>query len=194
MKLNWRRIGALAVLGLGVGWAGCGKIELPKSIEEAKQAVSETVETVKEQAPAAPSATKSPAVPVGSIELTAGEPVKTGGCYGRILAFSAGRPAVLQLTSYEDARAEAFPSVFLRAQLPEGAAEALAGQTVQAEVYVRVKADGPILHSAADRPVELKITAADGATIAGEVTLGQLVSTDGGNPVDVTGKFTGSMR
>lgn len=168
----------VACLG-GFQGFGCGKVP---TLEEAKQAVTETVQS-------APAIISS-----GKVEISVGVPLQAAGCYAKTVTFSSGRPAILQLTSYREPAGESFPSFFLRAELPAGATSAASGQTLKAQVYVQEKLNGPVWHSTADSPVELTISAADGKTIAGTVARGSLVNTDTGKRTDISGSIEGVVQ
>lgn len=189
--MRYLRLGALAVLAW-LPFSGCGNVKLPTSLDEAKQAVTDTAEQVKEAAPGA--IQQVPAiVDRGSIEVNVGGPVKGSACYATVAAFSSGRPAVLQLKSYQGAAGDAFPAVFVHARLPEGATGVSAGQTYQADVYVQASADAPLWRSDEGSPVELTITTSDGARIAGDIVKGALINTSDGSRTDVTGTFQGVL-
>lgn len=175
-RLAWWLAGVVALLG-------CGEAKMP-TLEQAKQAVSESVEGVREQAETA----AATVLPTGSIELTLDAPVKTEEAHAHATRFSAGRPGLLQITSYEDAAGEQYPSVLLRAELPAGAAASLAGQTLQAQAFIQPTNGGPIWQSTA--PIEIRVTAADDATLTGEIVRGEMVNLDTEIKIQLSGKFT----
>jgi len=154
-----------------------------EGVEGVKEAVSQTTEAVKEHTSLA-----------GSIELTVDKPLKTGRCYLALVSLTSGRPGILQMTSYQNAGDESFPSVFFRAEVSAAELAELVGQEVAGQLYVQAVKDGPVWHSADDRPVRVAITSAADGSIEGEVRGGDLVNTDTGQSNSVTGKFAGSLQ
>ncbi len=166
---NWRIAGLSAWM---LALAGCG--DLP-TVEEVKQTVTENV-------PSAPAIIDN-----GKIELTVGPAINAASCYFRTAAFSAGRPTVVQFTSYKDPKSESFPSIMVRATLPVGAASPTVGQTLQAQVYIQEKANGPVMHAALENPVEISVTAADGKVVDAKITGGSVRNTETGASTTIGG-------
>lgn len=86
---------------------GCSKEDLTGALDKAKSAVTENAAKAKEAVQAKVESTTETVQEqlnlAGSIELTAGEIVKTDACYASFIRQGAGRPNVLQLQSYRDA-------------------------------------------------------------------------------------------
>jgi hypothetical protein len=182
------RILRIVVLGclpglLGLG--GCGNAKLPTSLDEAKQAVTKTVEQVKETAPTV--------IDSGSIELNLGQPLKSSVCLAKLSVFSAGRPSVLQLKGYRGTAGDSFPAILVSARLPEGATSLVAGQTIDADVYAQAGAQDPIWASSSDAPAQVTISAVDGTKVTGSIAQGTVVSSADGSQVNVTGSFVGVL-
>ena len=112
-------------------------------------------------------------------------------CYLSRLTVSATQPAILVIRNYKQEPPDSFPALYLRATLPS--VESLAGQKMSALLFVQTGAKSAVWHTAPAQPVELEITTAEGDSLAGRFT-GRIVSTDGGDPVDVRGDFTGSFK
>ena len=186
LNLNRSAAAGLCVLAL----AGCGDTKLP-TLDDAKKAVTSTVESSVDKVK---SDVASSVSNVGKFELVLGEPVSAKGCFARIITFSDGRPAVLQITSYQEPSGEDFPSVFVRAELASAAPDALAGKIVQARVYVQLKPNREVWHSTPEAPVEIIISATDGTKIVGNIVQGTLVSSGGEAGVPLTGTFEGFIR
>jgi hypothetical protein len=167
----------------GTALLGCGETKLP-TLEQAKQAVTESVEEVTEQAETA----VATVLPTGSIELTLDAPLKTPAAYVRVSRFSAARPTVVQIASYEDPAAEQFPSVLLRAELPAGPPASLAGQTLEAQAFAQATSGGAVWHSTA--PIEIRITAEDEKSLTGEIVRGEMLNVASDVKVQLSGKFT----
>ncbi len=153
--------------------ASCGG-KLP-TLEEAKQSVAETVQS-------APTIIDN-----GKFELTVGTPIGTSSCYVKTVAFSANRPAVVQFSSYKDPKAESFPSIFVRAELPAGATSLAAGQSLSGQVYLQEKADGAVWHVDSVSPVELSVTLADGKIVDATIARGAVINTESGTSTPISG-------
>ena len=121
---------ALAILIGLILAAGCGKSvsDIAGSIRDAAQqgaqqvskSVSETAGQVTQEAQRVTDKVGGELGMAGSAELTIDAPLQTKACFAKLIASQVGRPSVLQLQSYRDARDETFPSVFVRAQVPTG--------------------------------------------------------------------------
>lgn len=154
-----------------------------RGVRTAKRHVVSTVDELKEKAQVA-----------GEMDLALDSPVKTSGCYASLIVVDAQRPSVLQITSYKDAENEKFPSVFLRALVEPTSAADLAGQTVPAQMFVQHQRNGPVWHSLAPEHVPLRIDKTADYSITATILDGQLVSTETGETMDVSGTFSGSLK
>ncbi len=175
----------LAALALAVG---CGE---DMSVEKA---VDQGVEQVAQRAARAVEHVKQKANLAGQMDLDLNPPVQVKACYASLVVVGTDRPAVLQVRSYPDPQAELFPSVLIRAPVQVASAAELVGTTISAQVFVQPSEDGPVWHSRGPDFVQVRIDeAADGA-FKGTFVGGQLVSTETGEAMDVTGSFSGSLQ
>ncbi len=180
---NCLRLALVALFACAVGCSEEVAEQVDERISRAQQHMAQAVETVKRTTNVA-----------GEIELALNPPVQVKACYASLIVVDAGRPAVLQVRSYPGLEAELYPSVLVRAPVEAKAAADLVGTTVSAQVFVQAKKDGPIWHCPAPESIQLRIDeAADGA-IKGAFVGGQLVSTETGQAMDITGTFTGSLQ
>jgi hypothetical protein len=186
VRFRWLRVWLL--LGLAISAASCGgNVDVGEFVDESVNRVRQTVEQGVEEV-------KQSANLAGDIQLTLNPPVQTKACYTKFFFVDADRPAVLQICSYPSAEAEKFPSVCMRALVQASSAAELAGKTVSAEVFVQPSSQGPVWHSRGPGHVQLQIEEVSDDSIAGKILGGQLVSTESGQPIDVTGTFSGSLR
>ncbi len=174
----WLPLAAL----VSIGCDDKGEIKIPTSIDEVKQAVTNTVEVAKQTTNMA-----------GGIELQLDKAVNTSGCYAALHLQSGGRPNILQITSYNAPSAESFPSFFLRAQVTQRTMAELAGQTVSGQIYVQDGPNGNVWESPADQLAQLKITAVDANSVSGELT-GPIMNVGTGERRELTGKLGGSVK
>ena len=130
----------------------------------------------------------------GSIELVAGEPLKTEACYVSFIPQGEGRPTAFQLQSYRDAERESFPSVYLQAQVQANSLAELQDEPLLARMFVQREAEGPILFSDIATPIEFKITAIADQLVSAELTSATLRETTTGAEIPVSGKFTGLIE
>lgn len=158
------------------------------SIVGCKKDVVDTFNKIQESEPEP----EPPPVSKGAIKLTLDQPVETDGCYVSFYTFATGRPSVLRIASYPDPAQEAFPSVMLQAQVDVDSASALAGASVQAEVYVMTAEGGATWHSNPET-VEIKITSINGNKVVGQIVGGTLKNPETDSTTSVTGTFDGSM-
>lgn len=185
-RFRWLRLGLL--LGILVAAVSCSENVnvgdfVDESVGKVRQTVEKGVEEVKQSANLA-----------GNIELTLSPPVQAKACYASFYLVDADRPAVLQVASYPKASAETFPSVFMRALVETPTVADLTGKTVSAEVFVQTESDGPVWHSRGPGHIQMRIEEVSADSIAGKILGGQLISTETGRPIDVTGTFSGSLR
>jgi len=161
--------------------------------EKVKEAVSQEVESVQEKMGAASTEVQEQLSMAGTIELTAGAPLKTDACYARLIAQGARRPAVLQLQSYRDANSESFPSVFLQSQVEVSSPSELVGKIVSARLFVQRDAQGSVLFSETESPVELRIVSLEEKLLSAELVAASLLDTATGESVAATGRFEGVL-
>lgn len=178
--------------------AGCSKDDLTGALDKAKNAVTDNAAKAKDAVQAkmetATEQVQEQLNLAGSIELTAGEAVKTDACYVSLIPQGVGRPTVLQLKSYRDADRESFPSVFLQAHVQANSITELIGEPLAARLFVQREAQGPILFSDIATPVELKISAVEDQLLSAAVVSGSLRDTSSGADVPVTGSISGVLE
>ncbi|MDA1048885.1 MAG: hypothetical protein O3C40_00180 [Planctomycetota bacterium] len=180
----------VTILIFAVIAAGCSKEDLTGAFDKAKNAVADTSQAVQDKMETTTDQVQEKLNLAGSIELTAGEPIKTDACYVRFMPQGAGRPAVLQLQSYRDADRESFPSVFLQAQVQANSLAELVGEPLSARMFVQREAQGPVLFSEISTPIEFKITSIEEQLVSAELTSAKLRETTTGAKIQVTGKLT----
>ncbi len=150
--------------------------------QQVKQVVSNTVEDVKQSTGAA-----------GTVELQLAGPVTANGCYASLLQVS-GRPAILQVASYNDSTNESFPSFFLRAQTDQTEPGGLIGAPmIAAEVYVQAAAGGPIWHVTAGQPAQIVVRSAGPGGFTADLQ-GEFINSDTGVTQQVTGTMNGIWK
>jgi hypothetical protein len=188
----------MAILILAIVAVGCSKEDLTGALDKAKNAVSENATKAKDAVQAKMESTTEKVQEqlslAGSIELTAGDVVKTDACYVSLIPQGAGRPTVLQLQSYRDAERESFPSVFLQAHVQANSITELVGEPLAARLFVQREAEGPMLFTDIDAPVELKITAIENQVVSAQLTGSKLRDTTTGAEIPVTGSINGVLE
>jgi hypothetical protein len=164
-----------------------------KGLEQAKETASQVGQTVTEQAQNVTGQVQEGLALAGTMTVNMGGPLQTQACYVTLVPAAGGRPAVLQLQSYQDEQQESFPSVFARATVPAAGLSELAGQTIPAQMFVQPQAGGPVWHSQAS-PIQLKIHSVDEKQVAGEILAGALADAATGQTQPVSGTFQGVSR
>ncbi len=187
-----------AILILAIIAAGCSKEDLTGALDKAKNAVTDSAakakDVVEEKMASTTDQVQQTLNLAGSIELTAGAPIKTDACYVSLIPQGSGRPTVLQLQSYRDADGESFPSVFLQAHVQANSITELIGEPLAARLFVQREAQGPVLFSDAATPIELKITAIEDQVVSATLTGAALRDTTTGAEIPVTGSVTGVLE
>jgi hypothetical protein len=189
----------LALSGFALAWlAGCSGEDLSNLVDKGKEATSKVTETVKEKAPAIPSVTeviKEKASLAGSMDLTLDAPAKIGRCYVTLVPSSGGRPAVLQISSCQEAADESFPAALFQAEVTAATLPELANKKLPGQFYAQVAEDGPVWHSAPAQPVELTINVVKESekVVEGEVQ-GPVLNSGTGQETSMTGKFSGVIQ
>ncbi len=183
-----RRLSQVPLAGLlvlSMALCGCGDVadSVQKTANQVQQSVTKTVESAKTQV-------QEKMEMAGSSELTVEGPVKTAACYAIFTPAVAGRPSVLSLRSYRQAESEAFPAMFVQANVSAATLPELVGQTVSATMFVKPTAEGPTWSTAGETTVQVKIVAVEGSNVTAEVTGGTLTRSDGGATQNAVGKFT----
>lgn len=185
-----------------VALAGCSKEKLDELVQKSKEQLDKGIEQVEEATGEMGSELSSKAEAVvddarqqlplnGEMQLVIESPVTVPGCYVTFIDAVGGRPSVLQLKSYRSAEAETFPSVLLQATVEASDPSALQGQTVSAQMFVQVAADGPVWFADRTHPVQLKIVTVADRKFTAELVGGALASTHSGNSIPASGKFNG---
>lgn len=200
------RIVCLAVWAGAV--AGCSGPQLDELVDQSVQKVSQGVESVKSNVQQAGEKVQeqveqkvgqglqqardqvaSQAGQAGKIRLELDPVVEVNSCFATLIGFRDGRPSVLLLQSYRDVEQESFPSVLLRATVPSVVPAELAGQTIEAELFVQVADAGPIWSS--DGPVSLQIVSADAEKVSARILGGTLRRADTLESRSITGEVEG---
>lgn len=201
MNARWWLVRGASVpcLALLVLVSGCGTdvSEMASSVRDAAtqglDKARETAGDVTRSVQGAAGTLSEAAGFAGSFDLTVGEPLQTGGCYATCVALGPNRSGVLQLQSYRDAQNESFPSVFLRAPVAAPDLNALVGQTVDAQLFVKRSLEEPTLYTR-DAPVQLTIRAIEEGLLVGEIAGGSLSNHGSATPTAVSGNFRGLIQ
>jgi hypothetical protein len=179
---NW------AVLGMVAGaLAGCGE-SAPAQVAKATKSVQAAVERVQE------TAAQTAGITQGSIELALDEPLRAEQCFATFAPKGISRPGVLQLMTYEDPKAEAFPSVLLWASGDAASATELVGQTIEGHLFVQREAGRGTWSSSTLRPVAITVVHADLFSVTCEIADAEVVRADGELSVKANGKFIALWR
>jgi len=179
----------------GLCLVGCDKVS--ELTEKAKEAASDAAENINEKAAElkekAQDAKETLSL-AGSIDLATNPPVKASACYVSFVTSSSGRPNILKIQSYRDAASESYPSVYLQAQVKASTPGGLVAEPVNAQLFVQLVKDGPVLFSAPGSPVQLQITSFDDKSFAGKVTGGNVFNTQTEASVPVQGTLSGIVQ
>lgn len=175
-------LGALSIVILG-----CGQTPLPdptKALEDLSKGAQQTVDNTVEKA-------KQAASLAGGFELKLEGDFKSSGCYATLAALP-DRRNMLRLSSYNDPTNEGYPSIALFSQITQSGPQALAGQQLLAQVYVRKSAADPIWQS--NQMVTVRITRATADSLTGEIVSGTVTNTMTGAERPLVGKFQAAWR
>lgn len=173
----------LALLALAATIAvGCDTTKVKQavttSVDAAKNTVNQTVEAARQEINLA-----------GSMDLSTTPPIAAKACYAKLVAPGGERPNVLQLASCKSVDLERFPSVFLQAPVKTSALSELAGQTLQAELYAQLAADGTVWRTRTGQPAAIRVAAVDATSLTAECSGVMLVNAETGEEAAVSGKF-----
>jgi len=203
-RCTWRRTVGCLSAGLLFATAGCGGKNISDLASSVKDAASQGAQTVKDTAKQvsedlggtargmADKASQAAQL-AGTMKLAIDPPLEISACYANFSRLQAAGIGVLQLQSYRDARQESFPSVFIRVQHSVATLAELAGQTLDAQMFVQPQENGPLWTATAE-PVQLKITSVEDKTLRAEIVGGILVHSDTGATQAVTGAFEGVLQ
>jgi hypothetical protein len=173
------------VMGVLASVAGCGQ-DLAETVQQAasqaQESVAQTIESAQTQA-------KEQLSLSGSSEVVLDGPLKTPGCYVSFTPPAHGRQGVVTLRSASTPERESFPSFYLHAEVTAQSLAELAGQTVNAEMFLKPTADGPTWHAPFDQPVQLRFTAVAEGQVEAELAGGELVSTGDASTRPAAGAF-----
>ena len=183
---------------------GCSKEDISKLASSAKEAATEGMEavsdkarevqeTVAEQSEGVSGSVQEQLQLAGSMKLTLGGPLQTDACYVRLVRAGGGRSNVFQLQSYRDKENESFPSVYVHALTSAASLSELAGQSLQAKMFVQTQQGGPIFYSGEDA-VQVTLQSIEDDKVLGEFVSGNLIQGDSGASQPVTGSFEGVVR
>ena len=193
------KLAALTLFAAALWFTGCGKkvSDIASSIKDtaadmagkAKDAAQDATQAAQNMTGKARAALDL----AGSMDLTLDAPLKANACYVKFIPSKTGRPSVLQLQSYRDAKQESFPAAFVRAQVSAANLTQLNGQTVPAELFVQGQQDGPTW-STNKELVQLKIMLSDEKNFSAEVVAGSLFNSNTGVSQAVKGVFKGALQ
>lgn len=192
---TYRRALGLALLVC----VGCGtKVAetLQETADQAQKAAKQVSDSVTKTADTAQTKVKEQLQMVGSgeLKLDPAAPVKTPSCYALFTPATGGRPSFLALKSYRAAGKETFPSFYVQASATQTSLSELVGQTLPATMFVKPGETAATWYTPAAQTVELKIVAVEGQQVTAEVVSGALVSTEGGQTKEASGKFVGVLQ
>lgn len=177
------KLACCAVLGMAAGaLAGCGE-SAPAQIAQATKNVQAAVEQVQE------TAAQAAGISTGSIELSLDDPLRTEKCFATFTPKGISRPGVLQLMTYEDPKAEEFPSVLLWATGDAASATELVGQTIEGHLFVQRDAGRGTWSSSTLRPIAITVVHADPFSVTCEIADAEVVRADGEQSVKASGRF-----
>jgi hypothetical protein len=177
------KLATWAALVLAAGpFAGCGK-SAPAQIAQATKNVQAAVEQVQE------TAAQATGISVGSVELSLDTPLRAEKCFATFTPKGISRPGVLQLMTYEDPKAEEFPSVLLWATGDAASAMELIGQTIEGHLFVQREAGRGTWSSSTLRPIAITVVHADPFSVTCEIADAEVVRADGAQSVKASGKF-----
>jgi hypothetical protein len=195
-RSHW--LGTAILCGIALAAPGCDKAGqlFDKATEGAGELKDGVADKGKDLLQSGVAQVQEQANLAGSIDLSVADP--TQACYVNFIPQGSGRPTVLQLQSYREAKQEAFPSVFLQAQVDAEALSELVDQTIDARLFVQPQENGPVLFSENlggenANPVKLKIVSLEEKLLTAELVSATLRNTATGENVDVTGTFTGVL-
>jgi hypothetical protein len=192
LPFRWLTAACLLVAA-GIALSGCSADEAKKLLDKGIEQVQKLPETVTKEGGKAGDQVQEQLGLAGNIHLSLSPELNKSACYVKFVPATGGRPSVLQLQSYRAADQESFSSVFLQAQVTATSLAELAGQSVQAQLFVQPQSGGPVWFTDREHPVELKIAAIDEKLLTAEFTGGSLQSTDGAAAAGVAGKFSGVL-
>lgn len=195
------RIGPCAgwlALALLIGGAACSKEKLDelkaqasKVGEQVQQQAEQVKQKVSEGAGKTSDLAQQQLQLAGDMQLTLDAPLKASACYVKFIPASAGRPSVLKLKSYRDAKSETFPSVLIQATVEAGSLTELRGQTVAAQMYVQTEASGPIWFADGGRPVQLTIATVEEKVVSAKIAGGTLLNATDGKQLPAAAQLNG---
>jgi hypothetical protein len=113
-------------------------------------------------------------------------------CHVQWIPARAGYPAAVQIKSYENAKSESFPSLFIQAEAPGDDLKAIRDQTLDAVIYLADGANGEVWHTIATDPAKVKITASDDSgRVVGKISAANLVQVSTQDKFVASGSFSG---
>ncbi len=133
-------------------------------------------------------------MPATSIEfdLGADRKITLRECHVEWIPARAGYPAAVQIKSYEDAKSESFPSLFIQAVAPGDTLEAIRGQTLDAVIHLAESANGEVWHTVATDPAQIVIRNSDASgRVVGEISAATLVQVSTQEKLSASGSFDG---
>lgn len=173
-----------AVLSVLVIPLGCSKEKLEDMAAAVQDQAKVVTDKAKTLAESTPLAEVIPAT--GKAEVLLSPPVTSASAHVRLHVIGDGRPSVLQFTTYDpDKGPETFPALLIRATTDATSTQGIAGQTLQAEVYLQAASDAQVLTTAGVAQVPLVIAPLDpdAGTLNGRIDSVTLVDADGNRSV-----------
>lgn len=159
---------------------------MKKAAAEAKTQIGKAAKETKTQLSQAAKQAREAISPTGQLKITAGGTHDLAACRATISSLPTA--TVLTLRSAKSPSEETFPSAFIIASAPAGQAAALAGQTLDAKIYLAVKDEHDVWSTTA--PVKLRILAVENGSVRGQLTGGELRHAGSGETSLVSGDFT----
>jgi hypothetical protein len=178
---NHARILAFLFLAVAVGLSGCPEWTVPDQGNPVTP-------------PPPPERPAGPTHPNGLIKLSMNAPVTLESCHGRVVAFTDGRPTIVQLTSYTGASGESFPSVMLRMLVSTTSPATMVGQTVKGELFVQLQPGGTVWCSPAGEFVDVSIVSFGRDALSVDITGGRLVASNSHEEVAIRGSMLAVLK
>ena len=168
--------------------AGCDTVDqITEQAQQAGKSVEQAVEQIDQQVDQTFNL-------AGNMQLTLTEQVNTPACYVSFIELPTHTGNILQLASYKAPGTEVYPSIFVRADVGStGSLAELAGQTVQADLFVKTSAQDAAWHALSGAPVELRIGEVTEGQLMAEVS-GELTRKNGSESTPVSGTLTAVIQ
>jgi hypothetical protein len=192
LRRQWSRYRHLAISHIVVvlfvfAQIGCSKEKLAEIAAAAKdqaQSIQDKAAQVQQQARDVTASTPIPESLSSSGRTVIGlpSPVESSSGYFRFYKIGDGRSSIIQFTSYEPEKGpNTYPALLLRATTTAESPQMLAGQSLNADVYLQTTLDTAVMTNAENSTVTLGIAIPDpqSKNIKGQIGPMVLVDTDG---------------